>query len=130
MQAAKLSLYTPFKIKEEFVDIDEDESLEMLRQAVDVTLQRIDNLEILNQVTNESDLLFFFDCLMQDYVTYTQGMDIEQFRAVLFRNYLLRMQADDSAGETPLTEKETPEVQLLENVCNRMYALTQHAMSH
>ena len=40
---------------------------------------------------NESALLVFFDCLMQDYVKESMEMDIEQFRAIVFKNWLLRM---------------------------------------
>lgn len=41
LQAAKLSLYTPFKIREEFHEVDEDESLDMLRQATDAAMELV-----------------------------------------------------------------------------------------
>ena len=37
-QAAKLSLYTPFKLREDLTHTSEEESLEMLRQASDAAL--------------------------------------------------------------------------------------------
>lgn len=77
LQAAKLSLYTPFKIKEEFLEIDEDDSLEMLRQATDAAMELVQSPVILDTVSSEGDLLLFFDCLMQDYIRGTMAMDIE-----------------------------------------------------
>ena len=52
-------------------------------------------------------------------------MDVEQFRAVIFKNFMLRLQASDDeesqetgSYETELDEKETPEMQLMEDVCD------------
>ena len=41
LQAAKLSLYSPFKIKSELEAVDEEESLEMLRLATDAALNLV-----------------------------------------------------------------------------------------
>ena len=38
LQAAKLSLYTPFKVKAEYSNIDENQSVEMLKQASDAAV--------------------------------------------------------------------------------------------
>ena len=38
LQAAKLSLFTPFKLKEEFEGMEEEESLEKLQQATDAAI--------------------------------------------------------------------------------------------
>ena len=68
LQAAKLSLFTPFKLHEENEAIDESESLGLLKQATDAALELVQSEIILSIVQNESDLLVFFDCIMQDYV--------------------------------------------------------------
>lgn len=77
---------------------------------------------------NESDLLLMFDCLMQDYIHNEMQLDIEQFRALTFKHFLLRQQcesgSEDSDGEdSALEESETPEVQVFEIVCNKIYIL-------
>ena len=43
-------------------------------------------------------------------------MDIEQFRAIIFKNWLLRQQEK-------VEEKDTPEMQVLEEICNVLYVL-------
>ena len=117
LQAAKLSLFTPFRIQtEEFAAIDESESLELLKQAMTAALEIVKSRVILGIVQNESALLVFFDCLMQDYIRESMQMDIEQFRAVIFKNWLLRLQSTSE-------EKDTPEMQILEEVCVSLYAL-------
>jgi len=41
LQAARLSLFTPFSIQDDFVGVEEEESLEMLRRATDEALQLV-----------------------------------------------------------------------------------------
>ena len=77
LQAAKLSLFTPFKLKEEFAGLDSEDSLEMLKQATDAAVQLVQAPEILQMVHSESDLLLFYDCLMQDYIHSEMAIDIE-----------------------------------------------------
>ena len=38
LQASKLSLFTPFALKDEVKDLDEDQSVDLLRQATDAAL--------------------------------------------------------------------------------------------
>ena len=71
----------------------------MLKQAMDAALDLVKSETILkiackttDPYQNESALLVFFDCLMQDYVKESMEMDIEQFRAIIFKNWLLRQQ--------------------------------------
>ena len=69
-----------------------------------------------------------FDSLMQDYIHNEMEMDIEQFRALIFKHFLLRQQStaaseDSEEEDSGLDENETPEVQLFETVCNKIYIL-------
>ena len=106
--------------------IEEDESLDMLRQATDAAMQLVQSEIIKKTVQNESDLLLFFDCLMQDYIHNHMAMDIEQFRAVVFKNFMLRQQEDEEDDSFQVfEERETPEMQIFENVCKSLYLMTQ-----
>jgi len=54
------------------------------------------------------------------------AMDIEQFRAIVFKNFMLRQQEDEEDDFfEAVEEKDTPEIEILENVCNRLYQMTQ-----
>ena len=50
LQSAKLSLFTPFKVNEEFEAVDEDESLDMLKKATDAAVKLLKSPEILQIV--------------------------------------------------------------------------------
>ena len=69
--------------------MNEDESLELLEQATDAAIQLLQQTAVLQLVKNENELLLFFDCLMQDYIFVEMGLDVEQFKAVVFKNFLL-----------------------------------------
>ena len=128
LQAAKLSLFTPFKLLEELESIQEDESLELLKQATDAALQLVEAPKILKSVKGESDLLLIFDCLMQDYIHEHMNYDVEQFRAIVFKNYLIRLQleqSEDSSETATVDSSETPEVEVFENVCTKLFSLIQ-----
>ena len=67
---------------------------------------------------------------MQDYISKEMDIEIEQFRAVIFKNFLLRTQPaemEDSDEEDPdvLEESDTPEMQIFEKLCNQLYILTE-----
>mmetsp|Transcript_1305 Transcript_1305/g.1962 ORF Transcript_1305/g.1962 Transcript_1305/m.1962 type:complete len:95 (+) Transcript_1305:350-634(+) len=94
----------------------------MLRQATDAAMELVEIPEIVKTVRTESDLLLIFDCLMQDYINAHMEIDIEQFRALVFKNYLLRQQQDGaSSNDSLLDEDDTPEVEVFEAVCTKLY---------
>ena len=64
-------------MNEDFNDIGEDESLDLLKTATDAAVKLVESPAILEIVQNEGDLLLFFDCLMQDYVHNEMNLDIE-----------------------------------------------------
>ena len=76
-------------------------------------------------VRTEGDLLLFFDCLMHDYIHAELGQDIEQFRTVVFKHFLLRLQPDQDHDESVMEEKDTPQMKVFEAVCNKLYLLIQ-----
>ena len=59
---------------------------------MNAALELVKSQVILNIVKSESDLLIFFDTLMYDYVVESMQMDYEKFRAIIFKNWLLRLQ--------------------------------------
>ena len=75
MQAAKLSLYTPFSISEEHAGMELKEAMEMYSTSSTASLEILAKEEILSLISREpngelvqGELLLFFDCLMQDHI--------------------------------------------------------------
>ena len=61
---------------------------------------------------------------MQDYIHVEMGMETEQLRAAIFKNFMLRQQPEDEHDDTALEESETPEMQVFTDVCNKLYLLS------
>ena len=63
---------------------------------------------------------------MQDYVHSEMGHEIEQFRAVIFKHFLWRTsigETEDGRKRKPSREKDTPELKILQKVCNHLISL-------
>lgn len=71
LQAAKLSLYTPFSVIEDYQNLEMEEAFDMYRASSTAALDILSQDEVLSLISTENngelvqgELLLLFDCLM------------------------------------------------------------------
>ena len=71
LQAARLSLYTPFSVSEEYQELEVEQATTLYKNASEAALNLLSADEIMELISRErngelvqGELLLFFDCLL------------------------------------------------------------------
>lgn len=62
--SAKLSLYSPFVVSNEYAKITEEKAFELLVESTQAALELLKSESLLSLISQESELLLFFDSLL------------------------------------------------------------------
>jgi hypothetical protein len=113
LQSAQLSMFSPFEVCDKHKQISESKITQIFDESSAKALEFLKQDKILAQVNNErveSDLLTYFDCLMQDYIFSQFGVESDQFRALLVHHYVYDLEEEN----------------IFEGVCADLYEICSH----
>ena len=93
-------MFSPFDVIDEHKSISETKTRQIFNEATSNALEVLRQPSFLALISSdkiESDLLTFFDCLMQDYIFSKFRIETDQFRAVMVSHQIHDVEESDES---------------------------------